>query len=402
MSDPGFRIIEGLRPLSDADFGGEGVPNNVGVHRIGITGEWDGHNQGPFQLKKRDLESMAFYANEQASRGVEVPADYEHATLWANEAPASGWLNNGATVRELEGNGSELIGPIAWTERALGMINGKEYRYLSPTISWATTDRKSGKDVGTTLHSIALTNKPFLHELGEVRLNSIRAALAALKPEVSDMDRKELARLLGLNEDAKDEEISAAINALKGSAAGLSRVSTALGLSETAEIVEVERTALATRTAATGADDDEMKRLREENANLKLAESRRTAGALVLKHREGGAPIAAGDIGADGKPTDDSTENFKSAFEFALRDPEGFEKFMKSAPKGQTPTSERVQRPEATAAGATDKNAPRVVSAAEAAIPCDDLQSEVNSKMGLSDAEMKRIEAEQNLTVPRQ
>ena len=51
------------------------------------------------------------------------------------------------------------------------MIKNGEYRYLSPVLDPQTIDQVTGDDIGWGLHSAALTNKPFLEELGQVWAN---------------------------------------------------------------------------------------------------------------------------------------------------------------------------------------------------------------------------------------
>ena len=57
------------------------------------------------------------------------------------------------------------------TDRARALIESREYRYISPAINWAGRDKRTGKISGTTLTSVALTNRPFLEELPQIRLS---------------------------------------------------------------------------------------------------------------------------------------------------------------------------------------------------------------------------------------
>lgn len=57
------------------------------------------------------------------------------------------------------------------TDRARHLIENREYRYISPAINWAGRDKSTGKIDGTTLTSVALTNRPFLEELPAIRLS---------------------------------------------------------------------------------------------------------------------------------------------------------------------------------------------------------------------------------------
>ena len=64
-----------------------------------------------------------------------------------------------------------LFGSYLPTARARKLIEQSEYRYISPAINWAGRDKRTGKIDGTTLTSVALTNRPFLEELPQIRLS---------------------------------------------------------------------------------------------------------------------------------------------------------------------------------------------------------------------------------------
>ncbi|WP_305965658.1 phage protease [Marinobacter salsuginis] len=62
--------------------------------------------------------------------------DYEHQTLYAetsgNPAPAAGWFER---LEWREGDGLYAV-DVEWTARATAMIEGDEYRYLSPVFKY--------------------------------------------------------------------------------------------------------------------------------------------------------------------------------------------------------------------------------------------------------------------------
>jgi hypothetical protein len=70
-------------------------------------------------------------------------------------------------------SGSRLIlyGWYEPTERARELLQSREYRYISPAIDWTAQNKLTGKPQGTTLTSVALTNRPFLEELPQVHLS---------------------------------------------------------------------------------------------------------------------------------------------------------------------------------------------------------------------------------------
>lgn len=168
-----------------------------------------------------------------AAKKNDFVIDYEHQTLEAEkngkEAPAAGWYK-GARLEWREGSGLWAT-DVEWTAKASAYIKDKEYKYISPVLAY---DKLTGEVVGIQL--AALTNHP--------GIDGMDAAVAALAHKFftrskeptheKDQPMKALALLLGLNEDASEAEINAAVVALKAKTATL----------------ETENVALKTETAA--------------------------------------------------------------------------------------------------------------------------------------------------------
>lgn len=131
-----------------------------------------------------------------AQRGVDLVIDYEHQTLTGEQAPAAGW------VKELFLDDGHIKARVEWTPRAKQYLENKEYRYHSPVITVRKSDNKA-----MGLHSIALTNTPAIEHV-EAIVNSLN-----FEGGQNTMDLKELAKLLGLGEDATAEQV---MEALKG------------------------------------------------------------------------------------------------------------------------------------------------------------------------------------------
>ena len=131
---------------------------------LAVTGEWNGHHSGAFRVDKLDIQRMKENFD---SRKIDLVVDYEHQSLWGGEAPAAGWITEIWSAKD----DSELWGKVKWTDRALEYIKNEEYRYLSPVFNFSAVDQKTGANIGVRLESVALTNTPFLDELGEVKIN---------------------------------------------------------------------------------------------------------------------------------------------------------------------------------------------------------------------------------------
>lgn len=150
-----------------------------------------------------------------AARSTDIVIDYEHQTLLAEEngkpAPASGWIDR----TSLEWREDGLYGRIKWTAAANEAIDADEYRYLSPVFPYAP---KTGT-VLDLLH-VGLTNNPAI-DTAIPALAAARMGSGTYDPthEEDTVDREELIKLLGLPEDATDEQITAAITALQAAKA---------------------------------------------------------------------------------------------------------------------------------------------------------------------------------------
>ncbi len=130
--------------------------------------------------------------------------DYEHQTLYAetsgNPAPAAAWFER---MEWREGDGLYAV-DVEWTAKAAAMIEGDEYRFLSPVFKFDKTGAV------TELLMAAVTNNPAIDGIADVA-----AARYLNQPQVEETTvDKELLKLLGLAEDATAEQVRAAVQAL--------------------------------------------------------------------------------------------------------------------------------------------------------------------------------------------
>jgi phage I-like protein len=130
------------------------------------TGSWQGHPDGPETITPRHLAAaLDYYRRHYAGHGADVVVDYHHASVLAprrgGTAPAAGWVQD----MELRADGTELWGRLLWTADAAQAVSRREFRHLSPVLRFHAPDRVSGRPVLMHVHSLALTNTPFLTEL---------------------------------------------------------------------------------------------------------------------------------------------------------------------------------------------------------------------------------------------
>lgn len=186
--------------------GHELVANNLDNGRmelcVALTGNWKSR-----QMKVTDKELRQMLETFEAE-GTDLLFDIDHKCLggFLSEADsrAAGW---GKAMRIEAG---KLYAEMEPTPYGKALIENGEYRYLSPVYQLQRADRVTGKSIKTwRLHSVALTNTPFLTELPAIK-NSENGG--------TPMD--ELLKLLGATDEdgaiAKVKELSAAKTATEG------------------------------------------------------------------------------------------------------------------------------------------------------------------------------------------
>ncbi len=162
---------------------------------LALTGKWV-RGATTFAITREDLESIV--RNFRQRQNGEINVDYDHASEMPEVAaggpvPSAGrivkldapeQMKNGSGKLEI-GNGEKepdfllptsysrflLYGWYEPTLRARELLEHREYRFISPAIEWGAKAKRTGKSQGTTLTSVALTNRPFLEELPQIRLS---------------------------------------------------------------------------------------------------------------------------------------------------------------------------------------------------------------------------------------
>jgi len=130
-------------------------------------------------------------------RGIELDIDYDHKTDPARGNEAAGWVKDA----KVEGDALYLL--VDWTKTALEKIKEGAYRYFSPEFQDDWTDA-TGTVHQDVLFGGGITNRPFLKDLLPINLSELTFAE---QKEGRRMDPKALRKLLGLPEDAKDEQV---------------------------------------------------------------------------------------------------------------------------------------------------------------------------------------------------
>ena len=139
---------------------------------LAVTGTWV-RGASKFSITPQDLESIV--RNFRERQNGEINVDYDHASEMPEVAaggpiPSAGRIV-GIDPPEAQGRRTFLWGWFEPTERARTLISNHEYRYISPAIDWGAKNKRTGKPQGATLTSVALTNRPFLEEMPQIRLS---------------------------------------------------------------------------------------------------------------------------------------------------------------------------------------------------------------------------------------
>lgn len=326
-----------------------------GFEQVVVQGAWKGHWQGEFQITEAMIDQMADFGN---SRKIATPFDYGHATIYDSGADAAGWIEPGDFEKRGKGKAASLWAKVTWTENARTKIAAKELRYKSPSIDFNTRDRKTGLSGGASLHSVALTNTPFLHELPDVRLNSLRPALdwdEATEDPMNEEQLKKLAALFGLDATATADQCLAAVASY---VAGAESVITALGLDQeiTMHDAAVKAAEVVIKAAQADAQAAEVSTLTARVQVIETKDKATEAERLVRKYQ------------AERKVAADGTDHFKACLAHAEKDPTGFGAMMDACEPWVAGGAPALADP-----GAADR------------VVLDETQKAINAKLGLTD-----------------
>lgn len=263
-----------------------------------------------------------FVVDEEAEKNImenfknrknDVVVDYEHQTLTGEIAPAAGWIKN------LENRGKDGIwAEVEWTSKAHDFIANKEYKYLSPVIFVAKGDKRV-----QILHSAALTNDPAIDGMVPI---ANKLEIEFEDDELEDDDNmneellKKMAAACGLPEDATPEQILQACLDMKKACDDSKNkqdmsvnkeVLSMLGLKDDSNIEDVKGKIIALKDPSNFVSKEDFKKLQDKLVNKEKDE-------IVT------AALKAGKLTPAQK---------EWAEAYALKDMEGFKKFIEGAPQ---------------------------------------------------------------------
>lgn len=283
--------------------------------------------KGDFEV---DQESFDLMRRRFLERGLDLVIDYEHQTLKDVQAPAAGW------VKDLILQEDAIAAKVEWTPRAKEYLKNREYRYLSPVVLVRRSDNKA-----VVMHSGALTNTPAIDHMFAV----VNKGSNGQKEGGTGMETllKKLAALLGLPEDASEEEVLKAFE---------DKIGEGKGEGNPPGQKKAEEAGSQTEDGAAGTDLEEKvvaNKIICSLLGLKAGAPTSEAAAAIMALKSGIDSTAAGRLREleeklAKRDADDAVEMaLKSgkiapaqkewASAYALKDPYGFKDFVEKAPQ---------------------------------------------------------------------
>ncbi|MEL7117608.1 MAG: phage protease [Pseudomonadota bacterium] len=252
-----------------------------------------------------DPEAVIDLSMQMAHSGV-IQIDFDHGMeAEGGDGRAAGWITN------LSVEGDRIMGEVEWTPLGSEALQGKIYRFLSPTFYVS----KTSKEV-TFIERAALTNNPAFGELKQL----------ASQQETPAMPKwlKDLAAQLGMPDEADEAKITAALSAAVDVSKQAAELVTAAGLEGALDETKVTAiTAKMTASSETSPDPakfvpiGQFEDLTKEVASLQKQVGTQTTDALVKAAMESGKVSPA----------------MKDwATEYAAKDAAGFQKWAAAAP----------------------------------------------------------------------
>lgn len=171
----------------------DGIPEEIKILPLGQVKS----QKGNFLVDEESIQMILEYFK---NRHLDIVIDYEHQTLENVQAPAGGW------IKELKQGKDSILAKVEWTPKAKEYLKNKEYRYLSPVVAVREKDKKAAY-----IHSVALTNTPAIDGMFSI-VNSLKAFE---EKGGIQMELEKLIELLGLPEGTTLEELETKLKELK-------------------------------------------------------------------------------------------------------------------------------------------------------------------------------------------
>lgn len=170
--------------------------------RIVPIGDFPRHPDGAHRIEPRHIEQMV--KNKQAS-GTDLLVDVDHLSFFGMRTEAAAWI--AASDLEARADGLYAKYPVFTTDEMREKVNKRVYRYLSPVYALQDLD-KSGVDIGATIDSLALTNRPYMdREIDHLKNSTTESPMSEVL--------KKVLSFFGLPENATEQQVDEKLNSFK-------------------------------------------------------------------------------------------------------------------------------------------------------------------------------------------
>jgi hypothetical protein len=192
-------------------------------------------------------------------RGQDLDIDYDHKE---QDGRAAGW------VRDAEARSDGLWLLVEFTDVAAKSIRSKEYRYFSPEFVDEWEHPKTTQKYQDVLFGGALTNRPFLKDILPINLSEVFAHDNPTK-EGAKVDPKDIAKLLGLDENTPEAELMKALEARVAAGGGETEEEKTARLAQEAETKRIADEAKAKELETVGLSEEQIRKLSETSPGFK-------------------------------------------------------------------------------------------------------------------------------------
>jgi phage I-like protein len=265
-----------------------------------------------------DDESFNLIKQYYKDRKIDIVIDYEHQTLEDVQAPAGGW------IKDLTKGEDAIIAKVDWTPKATEYLKNKEYRYLSPVVLTRKSDKKA-----VILHSVALTNTPAIDGMfpiiNSIDIDSFEENESQITGGIK-MELQKLIKLLGLPEGSTEEDVLKVINDL----------ATKANTNTEPDTKDKEVKLVANKTICSLLGLDESAKTEDVTARIMSLKNPKDMVPMAdfLELKEKIDKNDATDLVMQGMKSGKLTGAQKEwAEEYALKDPKGFSNFIEKAPQ---------------------------------------------------------------------
>jgi Mu-like prophage I protein len=216
--------------------------------QIAKTGSFKDPRYGNFSITKADLVKWVsnFTALDKSNGRLGLPIDVDHGPETTGNTEAAGWI----THLRISVDGTELWATAEWNDLGKELVSKRRYAYLSPSYV-ANYKNETGKEFGTKLIGVGLTNRPFL-SMATVSLSRFHST-ESYTPELNMPYPKPFLDALGLAEDADEATVLAKVAELQSQPQPKPKTLAEMAAAEGVHVLTADQYASLAQSASEGA-----------------------------------------------------------------------------------------------------------------------------------------------------